>query len=367
MRIQDEILENLFVRFVDFVSQKDKKPFTTFSKSVYIDQQENYKSRIYEEAKRYLGGKLSDYKWAEEDIGSGRIQKDVNKAIIISDNNLVFRGNSRSYLPERPDRGLENILFSFYKNEIKPQESFNHLLNEKIPYRLIAYLFFIKDKDQYLPICQERFDAIFKEIGLSDFKTSRNASWENYSTFIGIIKGVREFLKIKDTQPTLLDAHSFLWILGNQFEIEKESKAKKMPIKIFTENASRINAGSSENDHEETTVTEENEILSGEEDLTKLREHKRIERNRELATQAKRINGYVCKACGFSFEKKYGPLGYEFIEAHHLTPLGSLKGQKIQLDPAKDFTVLCSNCHRMIHKTQYVSDIEEFRRRYIEF
>lgn len=115
----------------------------------------------------------------------------------------------------------------------------------------------------------------------------------------------------------------------------------------------------------ERADAEEDETYLGEEDLRTLREHKRIERNRKLAHRAKQALGYVCKACSFDFELKYGSIGREFIEAHHLTPLAELKGQQLTLDPKKDFTVLCSNCHRMIHRTTYVHSVEEFRAQYV--
>jgi 5-methylcytosine-specific restriction protein A len=38
------------------------------------------------------------------------------------------------------------------------------------------------------------------------------------------------------------------------------------------------------------------------EDLRKLRQHKRIDRNSKLSREAKRIHGTTCKACGFNFE-----------------------------------------------------------------
>jgi 5-methylcytosine-specific restriction protein A len=115
----------------------------------------------------------------------------------------------------------------------------------------------------------------------------------------------------------------------------------------------------------ERADAEEDELALGEEDLTKLREHKRVERNRKLAQRAKAIHGYTCKACGFDFQATYGSIGHEFIEAHHLTPLSEFKGQKLKLDPKTDFTVLCSNCHRMIHRTTLVNRVEEFRATYL--
>lgn len=110
---------------------------------------------------------------------------------------------------------------------------------------------------------------------------------------------------------------------------------------------------------------EDDEVMLGDEDLRSLREHKRVERNRKLAHKAKLVHGYRCKACGFDFQAKYGDIGKEFIEAHHLTPIAELKGQKLTLDAKSDFTVLCSNCHRMIHRTAFVHSVQEFRATYL--
>jgi len=115
----------------------------------------------------------------------------------------------------------------------------------------------------------------------------------------------------------------------------------------------------------EQVDAEDDEQGLGEENLRSLREHKRIERNKKLAARAKKAHGYKCKACGFDFEKHYGSLGAGFIEAHHLTPLSELKGEKVLLDPRRDFTVLCSNCHRMIHRSEFASKVEEFRAKYV--
>jgi len=97
------------------------------------------------------------------------------------------------------------------------------------------------------------------------------------------------------------------------------------------------------------------------EDLANLRMHQRIDRNPKLSAKVKSILGYTCQACGFNFSRVYGPLGSRFIEAHHLVPLSQLKGQIISLDPSKDFSVLCSNCHSMIHKFEKPYDVQAFK------
>ena len=67
-------------------------------------------------------------------------------------------------------------------------------------------------------------------------------------------------------------------------------------------------------------------------------------------------------SCQLDFAERYGPIGKGFIEAHHLKPLSSLtEGSTLTYDVAKDFAVLCPNCHRMIHRTPDPSDLKGFR------
>ena len=52
--------------------------------------------------------------------------------------------------------------------------------------------------------------------------------------------------------------------------------------------------------------------------------------------------------CGFDFKDKYGELGEGFAECHHTIPVSELKdNQKTTLS---DLSILCANCHRMIHR-----------------
>jgi len=78
------------------------------------------------------------------------------------------------------------------------------------------------------------------------------------------------------------------------------------------------------------------------------------ERDTTLRAAAINIHGTKCKGCGFDFAAVYGTRGEGYIEVHHLRPLSSL-GEKTPVNPKEDMTVLCSNCHRMIHR--YPRDI----------
>ncbi|NIG54561.1 HNH endonuclease [Chitinophaga sp. Cy-1792] len=75
----------------------------------------------------------------------------------------------------------------------------------------------------------------------------------------------------------------------------------------------------------------------------------KYERDPKLRAAAIKYHGVICKVCNFDFQKYYGNHGKDYIEVHHLKPLHQLNGQK-KIDPKIDMTVLCANCHRMIHR-----------------
>jgi predicted HNH restriction endonuclease len=92
---------------------------------------------------------------------------------------------------------------------------------------------------------------------------------------------------------------------------------------------------------------------------SKLAVHMRYERDsgliKKIKTQAMRANPMLnCEVCGFSFLEKYGKLGEGFIEAHHLKPLNETKETKTT---RHDIVLVCSNCHRMLHKG--ISEIDD--------
>ena len=95
----------------------------------------------------------------------------------------------------------------------------------------------------------------------------------------------------------------------------------------------------------------------------KLRVHKSYEGRINTQKVKDQLKIYTCQACKFNFEKKYGEIGKNYIEAHHRKPFSQLKeGEARDVNYAEDFYMLCSNCHRMIHKTENVGDLEAFKK-----
>ena len=98
------------------------------------------------------------------------------------------------------------------------------------------------------------------------------------------------------------------------------------------------------------------------EEKRRMRERSYFARNPKLVADAKAKYGYVCQVCGFDFEATYGPLGHEYIECHHLDPLSERpEADEPHLTSLDEVAMVCSNCHRMIHRKRPALSIDELK------
>jgi predicted HNH restriction endonuclease len=94
----------------------------------------------------------------------------------------------------------------------------------------------------------------------------------------------------------------------------------------------------------------------------------RQERNRKIVITLKkeymqRHNGRLpCKICTFDFIEAYGSIGAGFAEAHHITSLSEAPkaGRTVSI---RDFALVCSNCHSMLHRGPDFPSIEALQKR----
>lgn len=90
------------------------------------------------------------------------------------------------------------------------------------------------------------------------------------------------------------------------------------------------------------------------------------ERNRRIVNAKRQqvllaTGRLACEVCKFDFHTCYGDVGAGFCEVHHRIPLAkTTRAIETSLD---DLAVICSNCHRMIHRCKEFPSIEEFSKR----
>jgi 5-methylcytosine-specific restriction protein A len=89
-----------------------------------------------------------------------------------------------------------------------------------------------------------------------------------------------------------------------------------------------------------------------------LRRERDVRLKKSKLAEAKRLGVPIaCEACGFDFKRTYGDRGLDYIECHHRTPLAVTGPVTTRLS---DLALICSNCHRIIHRRQWIT-VEELR------
>ena len=114
--------------------------------------------------------------------------------------------------------------------------------------------------------------------------------------------------------------------------------------------------------HEIPAISEDEQ--EGDEGQVLSRIHRYRERDKTLVQKKKlkflaEHSRLFCQCCGFDFEVTYGARGKDFIECHHTKPVSELSvGEKTRLT---DLVLLCSNCHRIVHRKKPWLGIDELR------
>ena len=221
-------LEHIYEQFCLHVQEESGEKFVSFE-NPFVMERESYKYLVRREAYSQLNVNL----WRMKDIGSGKIISHVKNAV---DKNVnLLRNYNRYGKNSREDRSLydenidveiyEKVLYDFYKSKTSDEVAFNRLLEivgRIYPY--MSFLFFIKNEKRYLPIAPDSFDFFFKIMRL-EFRSAGKCSWENYQTYLSLIKEIQQFLNCKDEiidEVTLLDTHSFVWIYTGYEKSMKE-------------------------------------------------------------------------------------------------------------------------------------------------
>jgi hypothetical protein len=97
----------------------------------------------------------------------------------------------------------------------------------------------------------------------------------------------------------------------------------------------------------------------------RLRLHYSRERSRALVEKKKTqvfntTGALACDVCEFDFSSRYGRLGSGFCEVHHVRALSTLTGAS--LTTLDDLAVVCSNCHRMLHRRTPMLSIAQLKK-----
>lgn len=180
-------------------------------------------------------------------------------------------------------------------------------------------------------------------VGINNDPTPINQKdWSFFKCNRGQICNIKTIERKKGADYSIENKQKFVW---NLFEELDQNLIQEIP--------------STDNDLNDDGL----EVMEGKE-RTILKLHRYKERDPKIITaaknQARQENRFYCEACDFNFETRYPQLGSDFIECHHKTPIatGGIRKTKVG-----DLALVCSNCHRMLHRKmngEYLS-VEQLR------
>ena len=240
--IDHDAFRRAFDRFSELIEARSGHPFRSFDEGLAAVW-ESYMPRLRDHAL----GLLRPGDWREDETGSGAILNRAIEAVEIQDghltNNLVFWQNRfghanrdhRALLEAESDPArrdvLEALLFGLYRGGADEGVAFDELRDATgAKYPLMAYLYFLKDMDRFMPIQPTGFDRAFHALGI-EFTTLRQCSWANYAEFNSTLDGLRPL--IADTAALenvrLVDAHSFCWMFSELLKREVEGTLERAP------------------------------------------------------------------------------------------------------------------------------------------
>lgn len=253
-----------------------------FKTHPYVEKHENYKYAVLEQAKDKLLTKF----WNEDEFGNGKITEAVKNSIQTTatynyksyQNNLIDWRKKDDFKKLKTDYTTEKLLFEFFKNKIPDEDAFKRFMEFGFSYQLIAYLFFIKNSQKFMPISQQQFDRIFESLDIK-LQTSGNISWENYLTYNNVIKGFQKHLSNVHRNITLLDAHSLLWMYGFRFDDKDQDDSKQEAKEIEVKNQK----SHKEKDDPVKAPVDEDELPSDFKEIDFLEHHRHMMEIGELA------------------------------------------------------------------------------------
>lgn len=203
-----------------------------------------------------------------------------------------------------------------------------------------------KTKEELILLADE-IRAIATSLGLSGDHTFRNAD--------GVYMKLMELRKYdanyngKGLGRKLRSIEQEVWDLSDD-RLEKAAK--------------RVREALLEVERGDTPILDEPEIADAVEGALVTRIHRQRERNQKIVRDKKQFvlkaQGFLeCEVCSFDFQKMYGERGQSFIECHHTIPVSDMApGAKTKM---KDLSLICANCHRMIHAKKPWLTIDELK------
>ena len=158
----------------------------------FMDKQEGYKEDAWEQWSKVLSFDAQD----ESAIGTGKILSklqptlDDNRANWITKRYGGFDLKAKLATRKNGVEEFERAAYGFYTGGLISRDFFEKsvsLLGRQ--YSVVSHLMFLKDKDAFVPVKPDAFEAGLRKLGI-EFYLSGYCSWDNYTKFLGYLERI---------------------------------------------------------------------------------------------------------------------------------------------------------------------------------
>lgn len=343
-----------------------------------------------------------------EDNFTGKVLPVMHSSILVDHHQLLLVEKKAT---DESSFALERALVDLYEGD-DDETAFQELLSIfGKRFDILSFLFFLKDPDKYLPVRSNVFDSKFQQLGVES-DLAGNCSWQKYSQFNQWIREIQSFL-CENVNPatTLIDAHSFVWVLqglelyldGGAQLVEHQKFGKGIvigfdrdliqvrfgkDIKSFMKDdafqkgtlrlvPSTLDIYGRKKDifkpdeiTEETNAEEDEKLVQdlkqddslpaeesphyqaepkAKQQAVIVKGHPVYPRDRQVARNALALANYRCEINPEDKTFIRRNTGKPYTEPHHLIPMAYQDQFDVSLDCEGNIVSLCSNCHNEIH------------------
>ena len=204
--------------FFEFVSkQPEQRGLKPAFSNGYLSKNEKYKLTVFYKANDIL----NIGKWSNKSIRSGYVAEQAVRAMQLTENNLVHPQQKTKFVDKLRANKAEGgqLLFDFYTTPAVDEamlESLVRFFGRK--YDTLAYLFFLKNWKDYLPCKPRLLKGGFNRLGINT-ECLDSFTYKHYTMYNEALKELMMVLREYDDSATILDAHSFVWIIDRYPEV----------------------------------------------------------------------------------------------------------------------------------------------------
>ncbi len=224
---------------------------------------------------------------------------------------------------------------------------------------LLALNFYFKHRPNFPSLNSTAFKELSEYLRKIQMEIVGNKDTSTLRNVNGMKMKMGNFLHLDKEYPnkkgltgaSKLDQKLFKEFFDNQDELSEIVKQIKNDLNVPVLYPFDIDDIDNENyeAYEGKQQTKEHRYRERDKRIIKLKKEKAFKENTEL----------ICEGCAFDFSKVYGARGEGFIECHHIRAVSDISND----EPTKleDLALLCSNCHRIIHRTKPWLTIEQLK------